>query len=256
MNEVNRIINECGLSKVRIAKYLGVSRQMLYNYLGYEEISELPTDKKNKIFNLLNITNEDDVKKIKVTPSFVEELNSRLNDGIIESYNRDTFNDLKGLNKKEQELLSDIFSLLKDKLVENNKNLEAYDTLKYLYYYIQTMENVDELKYILAYMAKYNGIIPAMEFIYNEDKQYTFEGILYTAMALYNNGTASRSKVAESHKRFETEIENKKEEKLSRTQELNTLKVLALQELGYTTINENNAKEVFEKIAEIMSRKF
>ena len=33
-------------------------------------------------------------------------------------------------------------------------------------------------------------------------------------------------------------------------------KTQALNELGYTSINENNAKEVFEKIAEIMSRKF
>ena len=28
MNYVNQIINECGLSKVQVAKYLGVSRQM------------------------------------------------------------------------------------------------------------------------------------------------------------------------------------------------------------------------------------
>ena len=33
MNEINRLINECGLSKVKVAKYLGVSRQRLYNYL-------------------------------------------------------------------------------------------------------------------------------------------------------------------------------------------------------------------------------
>ena len=42
---------------------------------------------------------------------------------------------------------------------------------------------------------------------------------------------------------------------MSRTMELNTVKVQALKELGYTEINENNATEVFEKIAEIQSRK-
>ena len=47
----------------------------------------------------------------------------------------------------------------------------------------------------------------------------------------------------------------KKEEKLSRTEQLNTIKIQALRELGYTTINESNAAEVFEKIAEIQSRK-
>ena len=94
------------------------------------------------------------------------------------------------------------------------------------------------------------------EYIYNEDKQYTFEGILYSAMNLYSNGRASRSKVIETHKMLEEEIASKKEEKLGRTQELNSFKTQALNELGYTSINENNAKEVFEKIAEIMSRKF
>ena len=47
----------------------------------------------------------------------------------------------------------------------------------------------------------------------------------------------------------------KKEDKLSRTQELTNFKQLALKELGYSCVSENNAKEVFEKIAEIMSRK-
>ena len=42
---------------------------------------------------------------------------------------------------------------------------------------------------------------------------------------------------------------------LGRTQELNTAKVQALRELGYTEINTNNAKEVLDKIAEIQSRK-
>ena len=74
-------------------------------------------------------------------------------------------------------------------------------------------------------------------------------------MTLYNNGGASKTKLAESHRRFENQIEQKREEKLSRTLELNTIKVQALRELSYTEINEKNAAEVFEKIAEIQSRK-
>ena len=45
------------------------------------------------------------------------------------------------------------------------------------------------------------------------------------------------------------------EEKMSRTLELNTVKIQALKELGYTEITEKNASEVIEKIAEIESRK-
>ena len=108
---------------------------------------------------------------------------------------------------------------------------------------------------MLAYMAKTNGFISPDEFSFNEDKQYIFESILYSALTLYNNGGASKSKVMESRKRFVQEIEAKKEEKLSRTQQLNTTKIQALRELGYTEINESNASEVFEKIAEIQSRK-
>ena len=33
MKELNILLTELGISKVRLAKYLGVSRQMLYNYL-------------------------------------------------------------------------------------------------------------------------------------------------------------------------------------------------------------------------------
>ena len=74
-------------------------------------------------------------------------------------------------------------------------------------------------------------------------------------MTLYNNGGASKTKLAEAHKRFENQIEHKIEEKMSRTMELNSIKTQALKELGYTEINEQNAAEIFEKIAEIQSRK-
>lgn len=256
MNEVNRIINESGLSKVNVAKYLGVSRQMLYNYLALKSVDDLPKDKSNKILNLLGIEKEEELKKIKVDSKYIESLEIKLSEGISDNFNKDSFANLHGLNKKEQDLLSDIFSLLKEKIIENNNDQEGYDTLKYLYYYLQAMEQVEELKFVLAYMAKTNCMIPSLEFIYDEDKQYSFEGILYSAMMLYSNGGASRSKVTEAHKKFEQEIESKKEEKLSRTQELNSFKSQALNELGYTSISETNAKEVFEKIAEIMSRKF
>ena len=104
-------------------------------------------------------------------------------------------------------------------------------------------------------MSKTTGFIKPDEFAFDEDHQFIFEGILYSALTLYNNGGASKSKLQESHKRFVQEIEQKNEEKLSRTQQLNTIKIQALRELGYNQINEANAAEVFEKIAEIQSRK-
>lgn len=117
------------------------------------------------------------------------------------------------------------------------------------------MDNTEELKYILGYASKSLGFTEPLEFVFNKDKQLIFESILFSAMTLYNNGGASRNKIADTHKRFVEDINHKKEEKLSRTQELNTAKIQALKELGYTEINESNAKEVLEKIAEIQSRK-
>ena len=113
----------------------------------------------------------------------------------------------------------------------------------------------EELRYVLAYFAKSNGFVSTKEFTFNEEKQTIFEGIMYQAITLFNNGGFSKAKVIETHKKFEAEVEQRNEEKLSRTQELYTVKSQALKELGYTEINEKNATEVFERIAEIQSRK-
>jgi len=117
------------------------------------------------------------------------------------------------------------------------------------------METTGELKYILAYMSKALGFIDPNEYAFNKDKQFLFESIMFSAMTLYNNGGASKTRISETHKKFVEDIEHKKEEKLSRTQELNTARIQALKELGYTEITSNNAKEVLEKIVEIQSRK-
>ena len=254
MKELNIVLTELGISKVRLAKYLGVSRQMLYNYLAIEDINNWPKEKAAKLLSLLNIERIEDLSSLKSTGEYIIEVENRLNEGVKDSSNKDIIADLKGFNKKEQELLSDIINLLKEKL-SSDKTKDTYNTYLYLYHFLQSMETNSELKYILGYVSKSLGFTPPMEFAFNTDKQFIFESIMFSAMTLYNNGGASKSRLTASHKRFEEDIEHKNEEKLSRTQELNTAKVQALKELGYTEINEDNAKEVLEKIAEIQSRK-
>ena len=254
MKELNVVLTELGISKVRLAKYLGVSRQMLYNYLSIEDINDWPKEKAAKLLSLLNIEGIEELKGLKITGDYIIEVENRLNESVNESSNREVLADLKGFNKKEQELLSDIINILKEKLA-NDKTKETYNTYLYLFHFIQSMETTEELKYILAYMSKSLGFVDPMEFNFNKEKQFVFESIMYSAMTLYNNGGSSKAKLGEYHKRFVQNIEQKKEEKLSRTQELNTVKIQALNELGFSEINEDNAKEVFEKIAEIQSRK-
>ena len=55
MNKLNDILHELGISKVKLAKFLGVSRQMIYNYLELEDINKWPKDKKVLLLNLLSV---------------------------------------------------------------------------------------------------------------------------------------------------------------------------------------------------------
>ena len=254
MNELNTVLTELGISKVRLAKYLGVSRQMLYNYLAIDDIKNWPKEKAAKLLSLLNIDDISELSNIKINGEYIIEVENRLNESVKENTSKEVLADLKGFNKKEQELLSDIINLLKNKL-SSDKTKDTFNAYVYLYHFIQSMETTEELKYILAFMSKTLGFTDPMEFYFNKEKQFVFESIMFSAMTLYNNGGSSKVRLAESHKRFVQNIEQKKEEKLSRTQELNTVRIQALQELGYTEINEDNAKDVFENIAEIQSRK-
>lgn len=253
MEELNKILQELDISKVRLAKYLGVSRQMVYNYLDSDNLEKMPADKKMKLFDLLNIENLKDLKKLKIDAEYSMEIESKLNQGVKRVSNENTQVDFNGLNKNDTEILTNIFNYIKDKLMDDKTDTSA-NIFKYLYHFLQSMDNAKELKYILGYISKSTGFTDPNKFVFNEEQQFIFEGIMYSAMTLYTNGGASRSKVAESHRRWVAEIEAKKEEKLSRTQQLNSAKVQALKELGYSEINETNAGEVLEKIAEIQSR--
>ena len=66
MKELNVVLTELGISKVRLAKYLGVSRQMLYNYLAIDNISNWPKEKAAKLLSLLNIEKIEDLSSLKI----------------------------------------------------------------------------------------------------------------------------------------------------------------------------------------------
>ena len=253
MNKLNELLHELGISKVKLAKFLGVSRQMIYNYLELDSINKWPKDKKVLLLNLLGVKSAEEISKLKVTTDYIYEVDDRLN-SLTKTSESENSIDFEGLGKKQKILLQDIVELLKER-VEDENDTEGYYILLYLYHYLQAIDNSKELKYILGYVSKAAGFTKPMEFVFDEEQQFTFESILFSAFSLYNGGGASKTKLATSHERFVAQIEHKIEEKMSRTMELNTVKVQALKELGYTEINENNATEVFEKIAEIQSRK-
>ena len=252
MNKLNEILHELGISKVKLAKFLGVSRQMIYNYLELDNINKWPKDKKVLLLNLLGVKSAEEIAKIKITTDYIYEVDERLSSTCKDENENNIFFEVLG--KKQKILLQDIVEILKEK-IEDENDVEGYYILLYLYHYLQSIDTSKELKYILGYVSKAAGFTKPMEFVFNEEQQFIFESILFSAFSLYNGGGTSKTKIAASHERFVAQIEHKIEEKMSRTMELNTVKVQALKELGYTEISESNAAEVFEKIAEIQSRK-
>lgn len=254
MGKINEVLSKLGVSKVRLAKYLGVSRQMLYNYLSSESLKDWPSEKVTRLMQLLDIKDEEELDDLVIDGNYIMEVDTKLNEGVKVAISSNNLMDLKGFNRKEIEIITDLTNILKEGL-RDDKTKDTYNTYLYLYHFLQSMETNKELKYLLCFISKLTGFTKPREFIYNQDQQILFESIMYSGFTLYNNGGASRTKIANTHERFERDIEQKHEEKLSRTQELNTVKMQALKELGYTTITSENAKEVFEKIAEIQSRK-
>ena len=68
MRQLNELFQELGISKVRLAKYLGVSRQMVYNYLELDNINKWPKEKKILLYKLLNIEDgeTETINKLKI----------------------------------------------------------------------------------------------------------------------------------------------------------------------------------------------
>lgn len=254
IEKINLILKQANISKVNLAKYLGVSRQMVYNYLDGDDLSKLPNEKCQLLLKLLDVKSEKEIDEIEVDNEYIQSVGNKIYNSKKSTPKKNEIIELSGLRKDEQELVSDIVFLLKE-MFNEDKTRTCYDTINYYYHFLQAMGNMKELKYLLGYVSKAAGFIKPNVYAFEEEKQFIFESIMYSAMTLYSNGGASRTKLAESHRRWEAELAKKSEEKLSRTQELNTAKVQALKELGYTEINEKNASEVFDKIAEIQSRK-
>ena len=255
VEKINLILKKTNISKVNLAKYLGVSRQMVYNYLDSDDLNKMPAEKCQLLFDLLEVKSCDEIVKKELTDEYLQSVSNKIFSYRKVANKKDEIIELAGLKKEEQTILSDLFFLIKE-MLNDDKTDETRTVIVYLYHLLQSLSTMKELKYFLGYAAKSGGYIKPDVFDFNEEQQYIFESIMFSAMTLYSNGGASKSKLAESHRRWEAILDRKNEEKLSRTQELNTAKVQALRELGYNEINEKNATEVFDKIAEIQSRKF
>ena len=150
MDELNNLLHELGISKVKLAKFLGVSRQMIYNYLELDSVNKWPKDKKVLLFNLLGIKSYDEMKNIKVTTDYILDVEQRLDSiGNRKNYIEDP---LSGLDSKKKELLSKTIDVLREYIEEDDDN--GYKIGEYLFHFIQSLSNNDELKYLLNIFLK------------------------------------------------------------------------------------------------------
>ena len=130
MRKLNDLLHELGISKVKLAKFLGVSRQMIYNYLELDDLNKWPKDKKVLLLNLLGIKSPEDLDNIKIDTDYILDVETRLNSLIENSQEKKVsingekkiFNQL---GKKQKDLLINIIDLIKERLEDSN-DMEAY----------------------------------------------------------------------------------------------------------------------------------
>ena len=78
MNKLNELLQELGISKVRLAKYLGVSRQMVYNYLDLDDISKWPKEKKLLLYKLFDIQDSKELDDFEVSTDYLMSVENRV----------------------------------------------------------------------------------------------------------------------------------------------------------------------------------
>ena len=66
--------------RLTASKYLGVSRQMVYNYFDGDDLSKLPNEKCQLLFNLLDATSEKEILDISITNDYLQRVGSKIFD--------------------------------------------------------------------------------------------------------------------------------------------------------------------------------
>ena len=121
MERLNEILYELGITKVKLAKILGVSRQMIYNYLELDDLNKWPKDKKVIILNLLDIKSPDELNDIKVDTDYIMKVESKINTLFVDNnkLNHIPTNDalFAGIGKKQKEIMTDIIAFMRENLM-------------------------------------------------------------------------------------------------------------------------------------------
>ena len=113
VEKVNLILKKANISKVNLSKYLGVSRQMVYNYFDGDDLSKLPNEKCQLLFNLLDVTSEKEILDINITNDYLQRVGSKIFDTRKSTPKKEESIDLAGLKKDEIMLIGEITKCLR-----------------------------------------------------------------------------------------------------------------------------------------------
>ena len=108
VEKVNLILKKANISKVNLSKYLGVSRQMVYNYFDGDDLSKLPNEKCQLLFNLLDVSSEKEILDINITNDYLQRVGSKIFDTKKSTPKKEESIDLAGLKKDEIMLIGEI----------------------------------------------------------------------------------------------------------------------------------------------------
>ena len=107
--KINDLLKELGISKVKLSRYLGVSRQMVYNYLEMKSLNDWPKDKKVKLLLLFNVSSAEELANFKPTTENILRIEKMMQESENENglFSIDAAGyDFKDLSKKNQKIIS------------------------------------------------------------------------------------------------------------------------------------------------------
>ena len=78
VEKINLILKKTNISKVNLAKYLGVSRQMVYNYLDSDDLNKMPAEKCQLLFNLLEVRSCEDIVNKELTDEYLQSVSNKV----------------------------------------------------------------------------------------------------------------------------------------------------------------------------------
>ena len=119
VEKINLILKEANISKVNLAKYLGVSRQMVYNYFDGEDLSKLSNEKSQILFSLLGVKSEEELKEIELTKEYIQEVGSKIFNSKKTVPKKNELIELAGLRTDEQAVISDIIWFFHDSFLRS-----------------------------------------------------------------------------------------------------------------------------------------